>query len=313
MDAIIELGELSLGSRLKRLTERTMKVIQSVYQHEKIDFDPYLFPAFHDIAIRGPLTNTDLCESLQTSQPAVTQTINKLNAKGLITLTEDSDDKRKKQIKLSPKGEVYLNRMQPVWEIMDSTVKQFTPRMEGTLLDHIGLYEKAIVSGEFENTLLDHLAELERIEIIDFEPNYAKQFYDLNIEWLETHFYVEDFDREVLSKPQKYILDPGGHIFFARQGDSILGTVALMPHKSGSYELTKMAVHPSARGKKIGQLLMQHCIDFAKAQGESMLLLYSNTILENAIHIYRKFGFKEVPVEPDSPYDRSNIKMELTL
>ena len=224
MDAIKELGELSLGSRLKRLTERTMKVIQSVYQHENIDFDPYLFPAFHNIAMRGPITNTDLRESLQISQPAVTQTINKLNSKGLITLTEDENDRRKKQIILSPKGEVYLYRMRPLWDVMDETVKEFTPSVKGTLLDHIELYETGIVTGEFKNALLERLGQLNRIEIIDYDPAYDKQFYELNIEWLETYFYVEDFDREVLSKPKKYILDPGGFIFFAKQGQEILAS-----------------------------------------------------------------------------------------
>jgi len=58
---------------------------------------------------------------------------------------------------------------------------------------------------------------------------------------------------------------------------------------------------------------MQYCIDFAKEHQFKMLMLYSNTILENAIYIYRKFGFVEIPVEENSPYKRSNIKMELTL
>ena len=57
------------------------------------------------------------------------------------------------------------------------------------------------------------------IEIIPFQQKYAQAFFDLNMEWLETHFYVEDFDREVLSKPQQYILNRGGHIFFAVENE----------------------------------------------------------------------------------------------
>ena len=151
------------------------------------------------------------------------------------------------------------------------------------------------------------------IAIVPFQKEYAKAFYDLNIEWLETFFYVEDFDREVLSKPEKYILDPGGHIFFALEENLVLGTVALLKRGNGTFELTKMAVLPNQRGRKIGQQLMQHCIDFAKQQSFIQLFLYSNTLLENAIYIYRKYGFKEIPVEADSPYKRSNIKMELPI
>lgn len=79
----------------------------------------------------------------------------------------------------------------------------------------------------------------------------------------------------------------------------------------GLLELTKMAVSPKHRGLKIGQQLMQHCIDYAKSKGLPRIILYSNTKLENAIYIYRKYGFIEIPVEENCPYKRSNIKMEL--
>jgi len=150
------------------------------------------------------------------------------------------------------------------------------------------------------------------IKIISFNKQYSKDFYELNIEWLKTYFYVEPFDEEVLSKPELYIIDKGGHIFFAKLDNEIVGTVALMPTKAdGVFELTKMAVSPNHRGYKIGQQLMQHCIDFAKQSHYKGLMLYSNTLLENAIYIYKKYGFIEIPVEANSPYKRSNIKMEL--
>ena len=150
------------------------------------------------------------------------------------------------------------------------------------------------------------------VKIIPFDIQFAKDFYNLNIEWLNTFFYVEPFDEEVLSKPDLYIINKGGHIFFAQLGKDIVGTVALMPTKEvGIYELTKMAVSPNHRGFNIGQQLMQHCISFAKEKQFKALMLYSNTILENAIYIYRKYGFLEIPVEENSPYKRSNIKMIL--
>ena len=151
------------------------------------------------------------------------------------------------------------------------------------------------------------------VEIIQFEDKYSKDFYDLNIEWLKTYFYVEPFDEEVLSKPKQYIIEKGGHIFFAKLNEDIVGTVALMPIGEQLLELTKMAVSPKHRGLKIGQNLMQYCIDFAKEKQLPILVLYSNRKLENAIYIYRKYGFIEVPLEPNSPYKRSDIKMELKL
>ncbi len=65
------------------------------------------------------------------------------------------------------------------------------------------------------------------------------------------------------------------------------------------------------RGKKIGQKLLQYCIDFAKEKQLKGLLLYSNTKLKNAIYLYRKYGFKELELEKDNPYQRADIKMLL--
>lgn len=152
------------------------------------------------------------------------------------------------------------------------------------------------------------------MKIVPFKNEYSKEFYTLNIEWLKTFFYVEPFDEEVLSKPETYIINKGGYIFFALLDNKVVGTVALMPlPKQEAFELTKMAVSPKHRGHKIGQKLMQHCIDFAKTENFNRLLLYSNTILENAIYIYRKHGFIEINVEANCPYERCNIKMEYFL
>ncbi|AEH02184.1 GNAT family N-acetyltransferase [Lacinutrix sp. 5H-3-7-4] len=150
-----------------------------------------------------------------------------------------------------------------------------------------------------------------KVNIIPFNKKYSKDFYNLNIEWLETYFYVEPFDREVLTNPDLYIINKGGFIFFAKIEETIVGTFALMPLKEdNAYELTKMAVSPKHRGFKIGQKLLQYGIGFAKKNNFNRLLLYSNTKLENAIYLYRKFGFKDIDVEKDCPYERCNIKME---
>lgn len=151
------------------------------------------------------------------------------------------------------------------------------------------------------------------IEIIPFKPEYAQQFKDLNIEWLEKYFWVEPHDEEVLGKPQKYIIEPGGNIFFVKEGERIIGTVALMRMEEGIFELTKMAVTPQSQGKKIGQKLLDHTLKYAKARGWKKLIIYSNRKLENAIFIYKKYGFNEIPIEGNNPYARGDIKMELPL
>ena len=148
------------------------------------------------------------------------------------------------------------------------------------------------------------------VEIIDFHPEKSSIFENLNIEWLEKYFYVEPYDHKILGDPQSYIIDKGGYIFFAEINSKIVGTVALINEKE-CYELSKMAVSPEYQGLKIGNKLIDYCIEFSKQQGWKKIMLYSNTILKPAINLYKKVGFKEVKLEPDVHYDRANIKMVL--
>jgi len=72
-DALQLYGELSLGSRLKRLSEYLMRETQLVYNACNIDFDPYLFPIFKFIIDHKIATTTMIQEGLQFTQPAITQ------------------------------------------------------------------------------------------------------------------------------------------------------------------------------------------------------------------------------------------------
>ena len=150
------------------------------------------------------------------------------------------------------------------------------------------------------------------IEIIPFETAYANHFYDLNIEWLETYFYVEPYDKKVLENPKSCIIDTNGYIFFAKIHNKIVGTFALINQKE-CYELSKMAVSPKYRGMKIGEQMLSFCISFSRRQQWKHIMLYSNTKLKPAIHLYKKLGFIEVSLEKDVIYKRSDIKMRLKL
>ena len=151
-----------------------------------------------------------------------------------------------------------------------------------------------------------------KLEIINFHPDYCPIFKELNIEWLEKYFYVEPYDKKILGNPESYIIKKGGYIFFAKINSKIVGTVALINQKE-CYELSKMAVSRKYQGLKIGHELINHCIAFSRQQGWSKIMLYSNTILETAIHLYKKVGFKKVKLEDHVNYDRANLKMILRL
>jgi len=148
------------------------------------------------------------------------------------------------------------------------------------------------------------------LQLIDYRPEYQPYFEKFNKAWLEEFFVVEPLDKFVLENPDEAIIKNGGSIYFAKAGETIIGTVALRFIETGVYEMTKMAVDKTYHGGGAGQFLCIRCIEKARAMGMARLILFSNRILKNALHIYHKTGFTEIPVEPGT-YGRADIMMEI--
>lgn len=151
-------------------------------------------------------------------------------------------------------------------------------------------------------------AQGDRIELVDYSDALKIHIKTLNYEWLEKYFKVEPGDEKSLSNPKEEIIDKGGFVWFVRFRDAIAGTVSLLKKADDTYEIGKMAVSGNFQGSGIGNMLVKHCVHKAKELGIPKLILYSNTSLGPAIHLYKKFGFEETQLE-SGLYDRADIKM----
>lgn len=153
------------------------------------------------------------------------------------------------------------------------------------------------------------------ILIRPFRPGDEAAFRSLNEAWITRFFKLEEKDRFILGDPQKYILQPGGQILFARIGNDLVGCCALMRLDSETFEIAKMAVAESVQGRGIGKLLMQASIDLARQLKARRLYLETNSKLAPALRIYAHFGFRTLDETslPPSPYARADVRMELLL
>jgi putative acetyltransferase len=150
------------------------------------------------------------------------------------------------------------------------------------------------------------------IQLINYEDRFAADFRRLNMEWLDKYHLAESHDLMILDDPRGTILDRGGIIFLAQAGDAIIGSAGLMKEHEGVYELAKMAVADSWRGKGIGKLLLEKCLQTARNRKAHKVTLYSNSQLTTAIAMYSKYGFKHISTE-NSPYVTADVRMELDL
>jgi len=148
------------------------------------------------------------------------------------------------------------------------------------------------------------------IEIIKYDEKYQADFKRLNLDYLDKYNLTESHDMLILDNPGEIVIRRGGFLWLAKAGEEIVGTVGIMPEGHGIFELIKMCVAESWRGRGISKLLMETCLQKVKELGGEKLILFSNHQLKTALKLYEKYGFKNVEVT-DSPFETADVKMEL--
>jgi putative acetyltransferase len=153
---------------------------------------------------------------------------------------------------------------------------------------------------------------MSEIEIIPYERSYQPEFRRLNLYWLDKYNLTESHDLEILDDPEEKVINSGGCIFLALDGNQVVGTCGIAKVNDDVYELVKMTVEPAWHGKGIGKRLLQRCLDEAKKLNAKKIMLFSNSQLTTALKMYENYGFRHVPVT-DSPLLTADVKMELDL
>ena len=151
------------------------------------------------------------------------------------------------------------------------------------------------------------------IEVVPFRRELATDFRRLNLEWIERLFKVEAPDLKVLDDPEQAIIAPGGMIFFALDGEAVVGTIAMIRGDDGRCELAKMAVATTHQRRGIGELLGRAGTAWAREQGFGRAFLETNSRLDDAIRLYERLGFRHAPWPHPSDYARGDVYMELEL
>lgn len=93
----------------------------------------------------------------------------------------------------------------------------------------------------------------------------------------------------------------------AEMNGEIVGSVVVVQSSESVAKLRLLIVEPKARGLGLGSRLVQECITFARRAGYEKLILWTNSVLQEARHIYAKAGFKLVKQEEHHSFGKELI------
>lgn len=139
-----KLGQLILGSRLRKLSERLMLEMGNIYKSRNIEFEPGWFHIMYLLSENEKMSITQISEMLQVSHPSVIQVVGVLEKRDIVKISVDSNDKRKRMVELSDNGTSLLEQIKPVWNEIDQMMIAF------------------LSEGEYSRNILNAITEIEK-------------------------------------------------------------------------------------------------------------------------------------------------------
>lgn len=147
-------------------------------------------------------------------------------------------------------------------------------------------------------------------EVLDLFSEYTDMILSKNPAF-QIYLTIQNYEEERRHLEVKYGL-PDGRLYLARCDGAPAGCIALRRMDDAVCEMKRLYVRPEFREHHLGKQMIQRIIDDAREIGYRCILLDTLPFMESAIHLYRQFGFYEIPCYNDSPID-TTIFMRLDL
>lgn len=152
------------------------------------------------------------------------------------------------------------------------------------------------------------------MQIVPYEQKYKEAFIRLNTEWLTKLYYIESFDQYSMDHIDE-LIQKGAMAFFAiDNAGEIMATCMTEPIGDNVWEICKLAAVGQYTGTGAGSAVLKSCMDYAIEHGAKKLCLITISGLKPAIHLYKKFGFVEVPYRKEIWHsEKADVEMEYTV
>jgi len=146
-------------------------------------------------------------------------------------------------------------------------------------------------------------------------PAQIAQARELFLEYAQSLGFslcFQNFDKELAELPGDYA-PPDGRLLLAEYEGQLAACVALHKLDGDVCEMKRLYLRPQFRGKGLGRLLADRIITEARQIGYKRMRLDTvEPVMKDAVSMYRRLGFKEIPAYRPNP-NPGTLYMELEL
>lgn len=133
--------------------------IARIYAEAEIDgVRPSFVMELIRLHTRGPMTITELAESVQRTHSALSQKVAAMRAAGLVR-TVPGADARSKKVALTPKARRIVIRLTAEWRATEAAIAEIEAEIPYPLSQVVGDIEQALQRKSFHDRIAEKLAE----------------------------------------------------------------------------------------------------------------------------------------------------------
>ncbi len=311
-DIFNQAGIMLVTSRMRRLTERLMQDNVEMYRAYGLDFKPRWTPVFYVLADGEPHGVTDLARAVGQSHPSVCATVREMTAAGLVESRRGRGDARRSEVLLTEEGRRVRETIDEVWADATEAAQSVARESRHNLLAAICEWESLTA----RKSLFERLQEARASRLaagIEIRPYVQERdreaFVRLTRGWMGRHFPIVSEVEEFLADPHAAYVATGGQILVAwdAANQRLAGACGLFRHE-GVWEMAKLGVFPEYRRMGVAGRLVEAIAEEARARGTERLYLESASVFADALRLYRRHGFFDVPLLPGH-YEGADVQM----
>jgi len=237
----------------------------------------------------GPLTTQKLRERLGLDSGYLSRLLRRLEEEGLIDVTPDPGDRRRRQVSLTEAGRERWKELEHRSDeqarlIVDPLTERQRDRLARALSEADLLVRAATV----------------RFEPVDPASATAREVIGRYFAEIGRRFGFEPAGE---TEQDALLLAPPTGVFVVALSDgepvACGGLHAIAPRVG---ELKRMWVHDDWRGAGLGSRLLRHLEDQARAFGHDIVRLDTNGALTEAIEMYQRAGYRAIDRYSDNPW-----------
>jgi GNAT superfamily N-acetyltransferase len=135
--------------------------------------------------------------------------------------------------------------------------------------------------------------------------------------YAQEHGFDSTFEAYVAGPLAEFVFasSPRERLWLAERDGRLVGCIAIVAAASRTAQLRWFLVDPSARGAGLGKRLLHEAVAFARACGNTSVILWTVSALTAAGHLYEAAGFRKVEESPGHLWgvDVVEEKYELSL